>query len=196
MAAPDYTRWDYEIRMIHDMFHLPLPVAEKVLRAAIVYLFLIVALRVAGKRELAQLSSADFVVLMAVANAVQNGIIGREDSVTGGLIGASTLFVLNGTVAVVLFRSSRARKVIEGTDTVLVENGQVRGDNLQREHITREELQVAVQRQNADDLSEVERAVLVPGGAIVVEKRADKEQRTLDEVNRKLDQVLARLDAA
>jgi uncharacterized membrane protein YcaP (DUF421 family) len=182
--------------MTHDMFHLSLPIAEKVLRAGIVYLFLIAALRVAGKRELAQLSSADFVVLMAVANAVQNGIIGQDDSVTGGLIGATTLFVLNGALAVVLFRSAKARKVIEGTDTALVEQGKVREDNLRREHITREELQVAVQRQNADDLSEVERAVLVPGGAIVIEKRADKEQRTLDEVNRKLDQVLARLDAA
>jgi uncharacterized membrane protein YcaP (DUF421 family) len=179
--------------MIHDMFHLPLPVVEKVLRTVIVYGFLIVALRVAGKRELAQLSTGDFVVLLAVANAVQNAIIGSDDSVTGGLIGATTLFALNGLLAVVLFRSARARCVLEGTETVLVENGEIAWGNLRRERISREELQVAIQRQNADDLSEVQRAVLEPGGAIVVTVRSDKEQQTLDDVNRKLDQVLARL---
>jgi uncharacterized membrane protein YcaP (DUF421 family) len=181
--------------MIHDMFHVPVPVLEKVLRAAVVYLFLIVALRVAGKRELAQLSSADFVVLLAVANAVQNGIIGEDNSITGGAIGATTLFLLNGALAYVLVRSKAARRVVEGTDTALIEHGEVLEANLRRERITREELVVAIQRQNADDISEVEEAVLAPGGAIVVKNRADKDEQTLDAVNRKLDEVLARLGA-
>jgi uncharacterized membrane protein YcaP (DUF421 family) len=179
--------------MIHDMFHLPIPVLEKVLRPTLVYLFLIVALRVAGKRELAQLSSADFVVLLAVANAVQNGIIGRDDSVTGGLLGATTLFTLNGALAYALFRWNGARRLVEGTETVLVEHGRIVEAHLRQERITKEELQVAIQRQNANDVSEVERAVLAPGGAIVITLRADKEQLSLDDVNRKLDEVLARL---
>jgi len=190
----DYTA-ELRIRMIHDMFHLPIPVAEKVLRAAFVYLFLIVALRLAGKREMAQLSSADFVVLLAVANAVQNGIIGEDNSVTGGGIGASTLFVMNGALAYAVFRWGVGRRLVEGTETVLVEHGHMVKDNLRKERITREELQVAIQRQNADDISEVEQAVLAPGGAIVIKLRADKEQRSLEELNRKLDEVLARLDA-
>jgi uncharacterized membrane protein YcaP (DUF421 family) len=181
--------------MIHDMFHLPLPVVEKVLRATFVYLFLIVALRVAGKRELAQLSTTDFVVLLAVANAVQNAIIGTDDSVTGGVVGALTLFVLNGALAVLLWRSARARRLVEGTPTVLVKNGKVLHENLRREHITQAELRVAVQRQNADDLDEVEEAVLEPGGAIVVKSRVDRDQLALEEIKRKLDEVLARLDA-
>jgi uncharacterized membrane protein YcaP (DUF421 family) len=181
--------------MIHDMFHLPIPVLEKVLRPVLVYLVLIVALRVAGKRELAQLSSADFVVLLAVANAVQNGIIGRDDSVTGGVIGASTLFVLNGALAWLLVRSRQARRVVEGTETPLIEHGVINEANLKKERITHEELTVAVQRQNADDVSDVEEAVLEPGGAIVVKNRVDTQQRSLEELNRKLDEVLARLPA-
>ncbi|MEY2475380.1 MAG: hypothetical protein QOG87_695 [Actinomycetota bacterium] len=175
------------------MFHLSVPVAEKVLRAGIVYVFLILALRVAGKRELAQLNTVDFVVLLAVANAVQNAIIGNDDSVTGGLVGAVTLFCLNGVVAVLLWRSAAARKVIEGTETVLVKDGQLQMENLRREHITAEELLVAVQRQNADGLDEVETAVLEPGGAIVVKTRRDRAQDALDELNRKVDELLARL---
>jgi uncharacterized membrane protein YcaP (DUF421 family) len=193
-AGRDYT-CGLRIPMIHDMFHLPLPVVEKVLRATFVYLFLIVALRVAGKRELAQLSTTDFVVLLAVANAVQNAIIGTDDSVTGGVVGALTLFVLNGALAVLLWRSARARRLVEGTPTVLVKNGKVLHENLRREHITQAELRVAVQRQNADDLDEVEEAVLEPGGAIVVKSRVDRDQLALEEIKRKLDEVLARLDA-
>ena len=81
--------------MWHDMFALPVPVVEKVLRALFVYRFLVIALRLAGKRELAQLSTFDFVVLLSVANAVQNGIIGEDDSITGAWIGAMTLFLAN-----------------------------------------------------------------------------------------------------
>lgn len=194
VAPADYTP-GLEIRMIHNMFHLPIPVAEKVLRAGLVYLFLILALRVAGKREMAQLSSGDFVVLLAVANAVQNGIIGEDNSVTGGVIGAATLFTLNGLLAFVLFRSRAARRLVEGTETVLVQDGEVIEANLRKERIPLEELEVAVQRQNADGIDEVERAVLAPGGAIVVKVRADREQRSLAAINRKLDAVLARLDA-
>jgi len=195
MTRGDYTA-ELRIRMIHDMFHLPIPVLEKVLRATFVYVFLIVALRLAGKREMAQLSSADFIVLIAVANAVQNAIIGEDNSVTGGVIGAVTLFTLNGLLAVLLFKSVRAKKVLEGTETKLIENGQVDHDALRREHISLSELMVAVQRQNADSIAEVEEASLVPGGAILVKRRADGQDATIDELSRKLDQVLARLDAA
>jgi uncharacterized membrane protein YcaP (DUF421 family) len=195
MTHRDYTA-GLSIPMIHDMFFLPLPLAEKVLRATLIYLFLVVALRVAGKREMAQLNTTDFIVLMAVANAVQNAIIGNETSVTGGVVGATTLFVLNGALAVVLFRWPWTRKIVEGEETLLIQHGEIQWDNLEREHITQEELMVAVQRQNADDLDEVEEAVLEPGGAIVVKIRRDRAQERLDELNRKVDELLARLPAA
>jgi uncharacterized membrane protein YcaP (DUF421 family) len=180
--------------MWHHIFSLPLTVPEKVARAALIYFFLLVALRVAGKRELAQLSTADFVVLMAVANAVQNGIIGDDSSVTGGWIGATTLFVLNGLIGILLFRSVKARKLIEGEPTVLIEHGQVLHENLRKEHLTMEDLLVAIQRQGLDDLSEVDQCTLEPNGTIVVKKRRDSaEMKAISELTAKVDALAARM---
>ena len=111
--------------MWHDMFALPVPVAEKILRALFVYLFLVIALRLAGKRELAQLSTFDFVVLLSVANAVQNGIIGNDDSITGAWIGAMTLFVANFALAFAIVRSKWLRSRAEGQPTTLMKDGDV-----------------------------------------------------------------------
>src|SRR5437868_839696 len=106
-----------------DLFGLHVPILEKVLRAVLVYAFLVVALRLAGKREMAQLNSLDFVVLLTVANAVQNGIIGDDDTVSGAMIGASVLFIVNTAMATAIFFSHRWRKLVEGSPTVLVEDG-------------------------------------------------------------------------
>ena len=122
--------------MWHDIFHLDVSVAEKLVRPILIYGFLAVALRLAGKRELAQLNSLDFVVLLAVANAVQNGIIGDDDSVTGGVLGASALFVFNGALAVVLFRRPKLRCLAEGTPRTLVSMGVVDLGALRKEGLT------------------------------------------------------------
>lgn len=182
--------------MWHAIFSLgDVSVAEKILRSVLVYVFLVVALRVAGKREMAQLSTVDFIVLLAVANAVQNGIIGDETSVTGGVIGASTLFVLNGGLAYVLWRSARARKIVEGHGTVLVKNGVIVGKAMEKERVTEEELLVAVQRQGADSLDEVETATLEPGGAIVLHRRTPtREERMIQELSAKVDALIATID--
>src|SRR5207344_2549283 len=87
-----------QMKLAHDMFYLSLPVAEKILRPIVVYVFLIVVLRLAGKRELAQLNPFDFVVLLTLSNTVQNAIIGADNSVSGGIIGAITLLVVNYVV--------------------------------------------------------------------------------------------------
>jgi uncharacterized membrane protein YcaP (DUF421 family) len=84
-----------QMPLFHDMFTLGLPVAEKILRPILVYGFLIVGLRLAGKRELAQLNPLDLVVLLTLSNTVQNAIIGDDNSVTGGIIGAATLLIVN-----------------------------------------------------------------------------------------------------
>src|ERR1700693_5916236 len=105
------------------MFALTLPVAEKILRPAIVYVFLVIMLRVFGKRELAQLNPFDLVVLLSVSNTVQNAIIGDDISLTGGLIGAFTLFAVNYLVVRFLFRHRRLDEILEGTPTKLVEDG-------------------------------------------------------------------------
>ena len=105
------------------MFLLGIPVPEKVIRPVIVYAFLVVALRIFGKRELAQLNPFDLVVLLSLSNTVQNAIIGDDTSVTGGLIGAFALLTVNYLVVRFLFRHRRLDQLIEGRPTVLIHDG-------------------------------------------------------------------------
>src|ERR1700712_1833851 len=112
-------------KMWTDMFVLTLPIAEKIVRPVVVYLFLIGGLRLAGKRELAQLNPFDLVVLLTLSNAVQNAIIGEDNSVTGGLIGATTLLVLNYLVVRFLFGHQRLDRMIEGAPDVLIHEGRI-----------------------------------------------------------------------
>lgn len=177
--------------MAHDIFALPLPVLEKILRAGLIYFFLVVALRVSGKRELAQLSPLDFVVLLAVANAVQNGIIGKDDSLTGGIIGAITLFVLNYLVGFGTFRSKNLRHALLGTPTDLIVQGQIQFDSLKKEQMTIEDLRVAIERTGATNLDEVEGCTILPSGNFVVSLKPHLEQKHVAEIARKLDLLLA-----
>src|SRR5438876_10445639 len=101
--------------LFQNMFSLSLPVAEKVLRPVIVYVFLIIGLRLAGKRELAQLNPFDLVVLLTLSNTVQNAIIGDDNSVTGGIIGASTLLIVNYLVVRYLSRHQKLDELVEGS---------------------------------------------------------------------------------
>src|ERR1700675_2805091 len=103
-----------------SMFHLPLPILEKLARPVVIYLVLVVLLRVFGKRELAQLNPFDLVVLLSLSNTVQNAIIGDDNSVTGGIIGASTLLLVNYLVVRFLFRYEKLDQLLEGSSTQLV----------------------------------------------------------------------------
>src|SRR5882672_8971280 len=109
--------------LFHDMFALALPISEKILRPIIVYMFLILGLRLAGKRELAQLNPFDLVVLLTISNTVQNAIIGEDNSITGGLIGAATLLLVNHAVVRYMYGHERIERLIEGDQEVLIENG-------------------------------------------------------------------------
>src|SRR5712691_9775389 len=111
-----------------DMFMLGAPVAEKVLRPVVVYVFLIVGLRLAGKRELAQLNPFDLVVLLTISNTVQNAIIGNDNSVTGGIIGAITLLLVNYGVIRFLYGHERLDRLIEGEPDVLIDGGVIQTD--------------------------------------------------------------------
>src|SRR5450759_5493675 len=152
--------------LFHDMFFLSLPVAEKMLRPVVVYVFLIVGLRLAGKRELAQLNPFDLVVLLTLSNTVQNAIIGEDNSVTGGIIGASTLLAVNWVVVRFLYGHERLERLVEGAPDELIENGVVQHDRLRKELITLMELEAAAHKQGLASLAEVDRAVLDPGGSI------------------------------
>jgi uncharacterized membrane protein YcaP (DUF421 family) len=173
----------------NDMFQLSVPVAEKILRPAIVYLFLVAYLRIFGKRELAQLNPFDLVVLLSLSNTVQNAIIGNDNSVTGGLIGAFALMGVNYLVVRFLFRHRRLDQILEGAPTVLIEHGKVQRSALAKELLTESELSAVLHRQGFTRLDEVEHCVLEPGGAFSAEgKKPPREDRRHAE-------LLARLDA-
>ncbi len=186
-------------KLFFDLFVLNLPVAEKVIRPVIIYVFLVIGLRLAGKRELAQLNPFDFVVLMTLSNAVQNGIIGDDNTVLGAMIGASSLLFVNYVVVRLLFGHEKLDRLIEGDPEVLIENGEILSDRLQSELITLPELVSAAHKQGFGSLDEVERAVLEPGGTIsFVGKKPDAETvhyreiaARLDEIGRTLSQIRA-----
>src|SRR6267142_6508724 len=159
---PSYN-FGMQTQMFQDMFVLGVPLLEKILRPIVVYFFLVVGLRLAGKRELAQLNPFDLVVLLTLSNAVQNAIIGDDNSVTGGLIGATTLLVVNYAVVRFLYGHDKLEQLVEGAPDVLIENGVVQVDRLRKELITVQELEAAAHRQGLASLDEVDRAVLEPG---------------------------------
>ena len=155
--------------ILTNMFQLPLPILEKLLRPAIVYLALVVLLRIFGKRELAQLNPFDLVVLLSLSNTVQNAIIGDDNSVTGGIIGAFSLLAINWLVVRVLFQSPRLTRMFEGRSTVLVRDGQIDKKALERESLTDEELLSVIHKQGFDNVHKVCRCELEPNGTFYVE---------------------------
>jgi uncharacterized membrane protein YcaP (DUF421 family) len=157
--------------LIESMFSLHLPILEKLLRPMIVYLFLIGFLRLFGKRELAQLNPFDLVVLLSLSNTVQNAMIGDDNSVTGGIIGAFGLLAINWLLTLVLFKSRKLDKLIEGTETVLIRRGVVDEAAMKKEALTDLELKSVIHKQGLNDYSEVEKCVLEPNGTFYVEAK-------------------------
>jgi len=153
----------------HDMFHLPLPLLEKIVRPVIVYLCLIVFLRLFGKRELAQLNPLDLVVLLSLSNTVQNAMIGDDNSVSGGIVGAFSLLAINWIVMWVLFRMPKVTSTLEGKKSVLIQGGVVDEAELKREILTHEELISVLNKNGFDDPADVEMCVLEPNGTFFVQ---------------------------
>jgi uncharacterized membrane protein YcaP (DUF421 family) len=149
-----------------DMFVIGLPLAEKILRPVIVYAFLVVSLRLSGKRELVQLNPFDLVVLLTLSNTVQNAIIGEDNSVLGGLIGATSLLVTNYLVVRFLYDHRKLDQLVEGRADVLIEGGKVRTQHLKKELITMAQLAAAARKQGFESLADVDQCVLEPGGTL------------------------------
>src|SRR3954465_10559549 len=144
----------------NGIFDLHLGIDEKILRSLLVFMFLAVALRLGGKRELGQLNVLDLAVLLLASNALQNALIGDDNSVTGGVIGASTLFVANYFFVRLTFSSARARRLLEGTPRVLLRNGEADADALRKEAITEMELVSIAAEKGFPDLHQVGLIVL------------------------------------
>ena len=183
-------------QILNDMFALAIPVLEKILRPIIVYIALIVGLRLAGKRELAQLNPFDLVVLLTLSNTVQNAIIGNDTSVTGGIIGAATLLLVNYFVVRFVYRNDKIETLVEGNEDPLIENGQVHLDALKRNMMSLSELEIAAHRQGFASLGEIDRAVLEPeGGVAFLAKRPEPEEARHQELLGRLDQMAAQIAA-
>jgi uncharacterized membrane protein YcaP (DUF421 family) len=177
----------------HDLFTTGVPLAEKVLRTVAVYLGILLLLRLGGRRDLAQLNTFDLVVLLLLSNVVQNAIIGNDNSLLGGLLGAVTLIVVNSVVARVVQRSDAAVALVEGKAEVLVHDGKVDGDALERLGLRAADVLVALRRQGAPLVSAVQEATLESGGTIIVTLREEAEAATKGDLARleaKLDRLL------
>jgi len=172
-----------------DMFHLPLPILEKLARPVIVYLVLVVLLRVFGKRELAQLNPFDLVVLLSLSNTVQNAIIGDDNSITGGVIGAFGLLAINWLVVRVLFNSPKLTRLLEGRACVLVSDGQIDLKALARESLTREELIAVIHKQGFEGFHNIRKCQLEPNGTFYVEAY----EPSIDD--KRHSELLTRIDA-
>ncbi|MDP9337701.1 MAG: DUF421 domain-containing protein [Acidobacteriota bacterium] len=169
-----------------DMFALGLPLAEKILRPVFVYAFLVISLRLSGKRELVQLNPFDLVVLLTLSNTVQNAIIGDDNTVSGGIIGATSLLVLNYLVVRFLYGHKRLDQLVEGRADVLIENGRINLPRLEKELISPTQLEAAARKQGFESLEEVQKCVLEPGGTLtfVGKKPASDDLRHQEVVER------------
>ncbi|MBI3628641.1 MAG: DUF421 domain-containing protein [Candidatus Rokubacteria bacterium] len=161
---------------MHDLLVPGISVAEKIVRSVVVYGFVLLAFRVSGKRQVGQLTPFDLVVLLILSNVVQNALIGNDNSLTGGLIGAATILALNYAMVEIAYRSRRARRLLEAHPTLLVHNGRLLHDNLRRERITFEDLQAALRRNGVLDVEHVRVAVLEESGGISVIARPPGER--------------------
>jgi uncharacterized membrane protein YcaP (DUF421 family) len=155
-----------------DMFHMPLPLLEKILRPVIVYLCLIVFLRIFGKRELAQLNPLDLVVLLSLSNTVQNAMIGDDNSVSGGIVGAFSLLAINWGVMWVLYRTPKVTAALEGKASILIRDGVVDEKELKNEILTHEELISVLNKNGFNDPADVELCVLEPNGTFFVQGKS------------------------
>lgn len=168
--------------LFHDLWVPAIPVAEKILRPIIVYAFLIIGIRMAGKRTLASLNAFDLVVILSISNTVQNAIIGEDSSVSGGIIGASTLLIMNYLVVRFFFKHRRLDRLVEGKATCLIRDGRVLKANCDRELITEHELMIAAHRQGFHSLTDIHRAELEPNSGITFLAKTPTAEESRDRV--------------
>ena len=177
-----------------DMFVLAVPILEKILRPIVIYAFLIISLRLSGKRELVQLNPFDLVVLLTLSNTVQNAIIGDDNTVTGGIIGATSLLIVNYLVVRFLYGHRKLDQFVEGRADVLIEDGKVRTGSLKRELITIAQLEAAARKQGFESIHEVQQCVLEPGGTITfIGKKPGTDESRHRELMDRMEKMMAEI---
>ena len=181
--------------MWHDMFVIQIPVLEKILRTILVYATILILFRIAGKRDLAAFNTFDFVVIFLLSNVVQNAVIGNDDSLVGGIIGAVTLVAINAALNRWLVRSERATRVLEGTPTTIIKDGHFIQGALRRLALRPAEVEHAIRMQNGDDVSEVGNGRMEPSGQLILSLKPGDQSATKDDITN-LNARLDRIDAA
>jgi uncharacterized membrane protein YcaP (DUF421 family) len=177
--------------MWHSLFVLQIPVLEKVLRTVLVYATIVVLFRLVGKRDLAAFNTFDFVVIFLLSNVVQNAIIGSDNSLAGGVIGAVTLVGVNAVLNRLVAVSGRAARMLSGTPTTVIEDGRFIAGALRRLSLRPEEVEHAIRMQNGDDVSEVAEGWMEPTGQLIVTLKPEDRSASKGDIA----QLNARLDA-
>lgn len=177
--------WQHMFNLDNTVFWI-----EKILRPVIVYLALIFLLRLFGKRELGQLNPFDLVVILSLSNTVQNAIIGEDNSLVGGIVGAISLLGINYIIGFLKFKSETVEKIVEGTPATLIEKGKINKKAVNREMMTKEDLDVVAHKEGYKDADELEKCVLDPNGSFLVEGKDDtKDERFKKEVLKKIENL-------
>jgi uncharacterized membrane protein YcaP (DUF421 family) len=188
--------WVISNAMWGQIFALGAPLVEKMLRPVVVYVFLVAVLRIFGKRELAQLNPFDLVVLLSLSNTVQNAIIGNDNSLTGGLVGAFTLLGMNYIVVRFLFRHRRLDQIFEGKPSVLIADGKIVKHALAKELLTRGDLLTVLHRQGFCSIGDVDRCVIEPGGGFFIQgKTPPAAEIHHAELIKRLEELTAKVEA-
>jgi uncharacterized membrane protein YcaP (DUF421 family) len=157
--------------MDSNLFIPNIPILEKIIRPLVVYFFLLLAFRLAGKRELGQMTPFDLIVLLTISNVLQNAMIGPDNSLSGGLIGGLTLFCANGLIGRLTLHFPRLARLLEGEPTLLIENGRILTKHLRNEVMTRGELERAIRKHDLDpvtDLPFIKKALLEQDGTVTI----------------------------
>lgn len=162
----------------NDLFVIQIPILEKVLRTVVVYAVMLVLFRLAGKRGLASLNSFDFAVVFLLSNVVQNAVIGQDNSLLGGIVGAVTLVAANAGLNRLSVQFPRIATLFEGTPTAVIENGRLDDRALRHLSIRPAEVEFAVKLQNGDEVNDIQDARLDPGGHLVLTLKPEQRSAT------------------
>ncbi|AUG75379.1 hypothetical protein CFP65_0413 [Kitasatospora sp. MMS16-BH015] len=177
--------------MWHDLSSVQIPIAEKILRTVAVYVLIVVLFRLSGKRGLANLNTFDFVVIFLLSNVVQNAVIGNDNSLLGGVIGAVTLVTVNALLNRWLARDRRAARIVEGRPTTVIEDGRLIPAALSHLALRPSEVEHAVRLQNGDAVEDVALGRLDPDGQLIVILKHERQSATRADIARLEDRLAA-----
>jgi uncharacterized membrane protein YcaP (DUF421 family) len=176
--------------MLYDMLSMGIPPTEKIIRTVVVYVAIVVLLRLFGRRDLAQFTTFDLVVVLLLSNVVQNAIIGPDNSLTGGLLGAAILLAASWVVVRIGTSSDTAEKIFEGVPLPLVRSGSFEHKTLRRLGVRARDVDAAMREQGAQGVATVDRADLLTSGTLVIELAQGSQPASRSDI----ETLLARID--